>query len=156
MWNASGLYIYSRMTYLYYIQLERQMKSDTHTAFCENCDLPWWWWMNRPTKVCYLNFPIKSKQQILRLYITMNYFLAMTVPQSICNLCNIFCSPEIHKAMLNEMPFLVFTQVSNHDKHKTSLLKTRWMHMHSSTTIIPPNIVTVSYWTFLSFQYFRH
>lgn len=29
----------------------------------------------------------------------MNYFLAMTISKSICNLCNIFCSPEISKAL---------------------------------------------------------
>jgi hypothetical protein len=60
----------------------------------------------------------------------MNYFLAMTIPQSICNLCNIFCSPEIHKAMLNQKPFSIFNQVSNYHIHKT-VLNTWWMHMQN-------------------------
>jgi hypothetical protein len=92
----------------------------------------------------------------------MNYFLAMTIPQSICNLCNIFCSPEIHKAILNEMPFSICTYLPNHHKNKTSLVRTWHVRahtralMHAHTHVIPPNTAIISYWTFLSFIYLHY
>jgi imidazoleglycerol phosphate dehydratase HisB len=55
----------------------------------------------------------------------------MTISQSICNLCDIFCSPEIHKAMLNEMPFVIHTQVSKHHKHETVLKNMANAHVHA-------------------------